>query len=297
MKFGRTNLELPKVWLSLQTPDEPTTPYWAEELIETALAAKVPMDMSGSPAFWGGLLRHREATTVSFGGLEVRRAPDAIHAAAAVYSHVIQTVSCYGRGYVDFYFIRVRGGLRPDQAEGAVKGLQEARDEGLVRFGGLAVEGPGSASLELFDQYDVFDAVVAPRNPVDHDAFDAFRPAAERRGVGLATSHPLNWGLGVPFTVLPNLWRKVSQDAFPGYTAAQAVIATYSDEHPVLVGVRSVREIDKAIEAGMLRPVERLDDIMRPVVELYLGEEEWIALQDDPRVWVRKAAARRLGGA
>lgn len=171
--FGRTNLPFPSVWLSLRVPSERADGGIAG-LVEAALASGAPLDVSSAPGLWGGAMRATEAVLMRLGAKDLARATGEEHAANLVRAHLIETLCAIGREHLDFYFLRFGDAPTEDQISGALSALEEARQEGHVRFLGLcAVEQP-SAAFDVCRRHDAFEAILTGL------------PVAERTLAGLA---------------------------------------------------------------------------------------------------------------
>lgn len=183
--FGRTNISVPDVWLRLVVGDDPAA------LASAALATGLPLDLSTQPALWGGFLRHHAAfqntLLMARSSTDFERATDEEHAVHLVHAHLIEVLSALGRPCTDFYFVRVRGGLKELQINGVLQALELARDDGLIRFSGLAAEGPALAVRGVWQAHDGFEALL-----VGPEGASLLPVAAERR-VGV-----LHEGEGLP---------------------------------------------------------------------------------------------------
>lgn len=151
------------------------------DVVASALEAKTVLDISANPALWGGQMRGTDALLMTRGGLEIERAPDEKTACDLIQAHLIQTLSAIGREYIDFYFLQVRRRLEEYQITGALQALESAKQEGHIRFLGLAAEGPGLAVQSVWQFHDAFEVLLL-REP--DEGLTGF--ARERR-VGVVT--------------------------------------------------------------------------------------------------------------
>ncbi len=274
--LGRTNRAFPPVWLSLSTPHEGGE-VALDALVDAAKAANVPLDISGSPALWGGRMRGDDSlflTQLSTSGYE--RATDDRHAMDLIQAHLIETLSAIGRERIDVYFLRVRRAVDESQLSGALEAMELARQEGHIRYLGLCCDGSSLATLGMWQFHDAFDLVLVPRNHHDDEAYRTLAPLARERRVGLVTSRPLNWGWGLPFPALDD-----TQEL------AQAAIGEFAREHPVLVGVRTPQEVAMALAAPEV-VVSDLASRLAPLRTRFETETTWFALEEP---WL--GAARR----
>jgi len=290
IEFGQLGL-MPRIWLSLMPPHAPTVHYWAEELIE--VAANVPIDVSNSLAFWGGMMRGKKARKVAFGGQDLFLAHTPEQAENLTYASLLSAVSSIGP--ICYFILRLPANFSAACVAAALNVLRTAKEEGLVEHFGVAPEGTPTECAEKAAAAEGIDYALVARNPMKQPGFAAVREVTNARGIGIISSHALNWGLGAPVTALPSMRERVRLSSLPGYAVSQTILATYSAENPVLVGVRTPREVERVIESVMTRPIDNLDEELRTLIEAYEGESDWIALRDDPRPWVRKAAERKLG--
>ena len=99
-----------------------------------------------------------------------------------------------GTDYLDIFYLRtyndamLAAHLAPG---GALEGLTQARDEGKIRFLGLAGHSDMSTLADGIET-DMFDAVIFPLNVVRRDAFDRLIPAAQKHDVGMVIMKPVN---------------------------------------------------------------------------------------------------------
>jgi hypothetical protein len=182
--FGRTNEALPDVWLRLVAPSLPTD-GWIGDLVSAAVATGAPLDVTAAPVLWGPALRREGLFLVAFGTHEPEHATDSDHACDLVSAHLVQVLSALGRPSLDLYFLTVRRAWEEHQTDGALRALESARADGLVRHVGLSVAGSPLAALGLWQFRDAFEAVYAP----DAEAERVVRPLAESRRVGVLTPY------------------------------------------------------------------------------------------------------------
>ncbi len=279
--FGRTNEPWPATWLGLMAPHDGGEAARGR-LAEAAVATGAPLDVTQGPSLWGPLLRGAENRTVAFGGRGIEAARDDSHAADLVSADLIGLLSSLGRPVLDLFFLRVRRAIEEYQLNGALMALESAREEGLVRHVGLSCEGPPLAALGLWQFHDAFVALALPRNPLRQEAFATLAPLAQQRRVGLVSFGALDWGVGLPFTVLEDGSERLVPDALE---------ANRSDGC-VLVGVRTPAEVEAALAQG------RGDTDWSGLALRYRDPASWAHVaQNDPRVWVRQAARRAAGAA
>ena len=217
-------------------------------------------------------------------------AVDEGHACNLTQAHIIEVLSSIGRETIDFYFLRVRGTVQEFQVSGVLQALELARQEEHIRYLGLICDGD-----PLWQFHDAFDVVLTPRNHYSTDAYDTLSPLARERRVGIITSRPLNWGFGLPFFALPNLWRlRNLTQSFYGLTLAQAVIGELAADHPVLVGVRTPEEVRQALSAATIDRPEGLAAMLQPYIEAFDNPNEWTYLLTSQNPVYAEAAKRKL---
>lgn len=281
--LGRTNRAFPPVWLSLSIPDRPDA---HDDLVAAALATGHPIDITSQPALWGGRMRGTEATLSCVSSSHYENATDEPHAADLLQAHLIETLSCVGREYFDFYFLRVRHRVEEYQLSGALQAMEMARQEGHIRYLGICCDGPSLATLGVWQFHDAFDVLLVPRNHYDPEPYETLAPLAKERRVGIVTSRPLNWGYGLPFLA-------TAKDDTDVHALGQAVVGEFAQSHPVMVGVRSGAEVRMAVEAPSLPPRPDLAETLRPHLEAFDSEEVWSELLLSPRAELRTAAQKR----
>lgn len=168
--FGRTNAEFPCVWFEA-----------ADHAALLNSNTPVVINISGNPARWGHVFGPTPHRLIAFGGRELETARDEQQAADFVTAHLISTLSCLGGRPLDLFFLRVRRALEDHQINGALRSLEEAKGEDLVRFLGLSIEGPPLAVTATWRFHDAFEAVCIAPNTSPADTTMIRGIAAERR--------------------------------------------------------------------------------------------------------------------
>jgi hypothetical protein len=153
-------------------------------LVEAALASQLPLDLSASPALWGGKMRGTEALLSCVGASDYERAHDAKHASDLIQAHLIESLSCIGREHWDFYFLRVRRPIGEAVLTGVFEALEGARQEGHIRFLGLYSDHDPNAALGLWQFHDAFEALMVRDEP----SLQQLLPLARNRRVGVLSS-------------------------------------------------------------------------------------------------------------
>lgn len=189
--LGRTNQAFPKEWVRLITVAGQTP----AELTKAAEALGTVIDVSANPALWGGQMRGTDALIMAKGGLDVERTGDEKSACDLVQAHLIETLSAIGREHVDFYFLQVRRALEEYQIHGALQALESAKQEGHIRFVGLAVEGPSLAVQSVWQFHDAFEVILL-REPDP-----GLQALASERRVGVVTTFPSEFVTLTPFSL------------------------------------------------------------------------------------------------
>lgn len=183
--FGRTNRAFPPVWLGLSVPPAGGD---IDGLVSAALESRVPLDVSTFPALWGGKMRGTDAILSCSSSPAFENATDHQHAIDLTQAHLIETLSCVGRDYFDFYFLRIRRAVEEFQINGALEAIEIAKQEGHIRYLGIRCDGPALATLGMWQFHDAFDALMVPRSAEDSDVYDTLSPLAIERRVGILTS-------------------------------------------------------------------------------------------------------------
>lgn len=293
--LGRTNREFPPVWLSLSppVPGEGTT---GADLAAYAAERQVPLDISSSPILWGGQLRGNDNVFLTqISSSDYEKASDDRHASDLIQAHLLETLSSIGREWIDIYFLRVRHAIDEAQLTGALEAMEMARQEGHIRFLGIYSEGPSLATLGTWQFHDAFDVLLVPRNHYNREPYETLSPLARERRVGIVTSHPLNWGYGLPFVAIPQLWklRNLAKSTYE-VDLAQAAVGDLAQDNPVIVGVRSIRQIDQALEAPG-RPIPPgFSSFLEPYREAFDNPETWVELVQSEDPVIKAAVARRI---
>jgi len=215
-------------------------------------------------------MRGAGAVLVATGTPEYERATDEAHACDLVQAHLIEVLSAIGREMIDIYFFRVREMAEEFQISGALRAMEMAKQEGHIGHMGIRCDGSSLATLGVWQFHDAFDILLVPRNHRDGAAYEMLAPLAAERRVGLVTSQPLDWGEGRSFTDAPEHWRlRNLTQSFYGQTLAQAVIADLAKEHPVLVSVRTPKEVELAVTSTSHPRPEGLTAMLQPFIESF----------------------------
>jgi hypothetical protein len=149
--------------------------------MSVALASGAPVDISASPALFGGSLPpNSEATLIQNSSVDIERSVDSKHAADLLQAHLIETLSSIGRPYIDFYFLRSRVAFEEAQLAGLLEALEGARQEGHVRYFGLRIEN-FPASVGNWQFHDAFDVVSVPEELPAEERETIKRMSASRR--------------------------------------------------------------------------------------------------------------------
>lgn len=292
--FGRTNIPLPPIWLSLLGPRQDTPDFNPEAIAQAALDSRLPLDVTAAPGLWGGFLASKAEFVSCVSDALWTQATSERHAVELVQAHLIQTLSAVGSGRLDLYFLRVRNAVEEFQIAGALEAIELARQEGYVRFAGLCCDGSAYGALSSWHFHDAFEVLLVPRNHLDGSAYEVLSPLARERRVGVVGSRPLNWGFGLPFFRLPSLWRlrNLSQ-SFYGLSLAQAAVADLAQSAHVMVGVRSQEQIRQYASLTSSRIPEGVGEYLQPYIDAWKDPDTWkdLAESDDPLL--RAVAERR----
>lgn len=177
--FGRTNIAVPPVWLSLSEPENPE-PGWAEALCDSAVSASTILDISQRPGLFGGLIAGRGSLVMAVGGGDCSRAPDAHWAKNFIEAKLVSVLSCLRQDHLDFFFLDYSGPWEEAQINGALEAIESARTEGLIRFSGLNASGNDLATLAMWQFHDAFDAIL-----MSPESFTTLGPIAHERRAGV----------------------------------------------------------------------------------------------------------------
>lgn len=129
-------------------------------MAEAALASGLPLDLSTSPALWGGQMRGTSAVLACVGSYDYEIASNTNHAIDLVQAHLIESLSCIGRDYWDFYFFRVRSSVSESVLAGILEALEMARQEDHIRFVGICSEGLAMTTFGLWQLHDGFEVLM-----------------------------------------------------------------------------------------------------------------------------------------
>lgn len=237
--LGRTNLEFPRLWLSLMPPHQ-ISEGWLPQFVQHAVAQKTVLDISSRPGLWGGAMRGTDALLMARGGLSLENATDSDHASDLLQAELLQILCSVGREHLDFFFLDYRKAWEEHQIVGALQTLEFAKQHGTIRHIGLYFGGSFLAAMAMWQFNDAFEVVLSPSNPICQQDFQAVTRLAHDRRVGVVQTHLLNWRAGKPF---------FDGDDDPDGFARGTVNAAF--EHgTALVGVRSIHEINNLAHPG-----------------------------------------------
>ncbi|MBL8047839.1 MAG: hypothetical protein JNJ45_04070 [Chthonomonas sp.] len=240
--LGRTNRAFPGTWLGLMSPP----PDAAPALVERALAAQVPLEISSNPALWGGLMRGTEATVAVTVGRNLATCDRAETANDMIMGELLQFLSCIGRDRLDIVFLRLDRRLEEFQINGALEALELNCEDGMISHLGVACYGRAFATLAMWQFHDAFDLILMPRNPRQTEPYEMLSGLARERRVGVVTCGSIDWGDGPVTDDLPTGGR---------------LVCTYRQDHPVLVGVRTPAEIDSALAEATPMQISELEAV------------------------------------
>lgn len=242
--LGRTNRAFPATWFA---PQE-TAPGHAPALAARLMEVGAPVEISSNPALWGGLMRGTTAAVAVTCGRNLAACDRSETARDLIMGELLQHLSCIGRDYLDFVFLRLDRRLEEFQLSGALEALEMNREDGTIRHLGVASFGRAFATLAMWQFNDAFDVCLLPRNPQQTEGYEMLGQLARERRVGIITCGAIDWGDGPVTTDLATGARLVS---------------TFRQEHPVLVGVRRVEEIDANLAEGGVFSEQELAEVAR----------------------------------
>lgn len=182
--LGRTNRAFPRAWHSLVLPSDAPEEQAAGALANAIVRAGSVIDITSAPALWGGLMRGTEALLMIRGGSEIENAPSEKIACDLIQAHLVQILSAIGREWIDFYFLQIRDDLPDHQIDGALRALENAKQEGHVRHLGIECLGVADRVLRLWGRRDAFE--VALLHAEDSDLIGH----ANVRRVGIVATYP-----------------------------------------------------------------------------------------------------------
>lgn len=158
--LGRSGVLHPDVFAKLAWPKEGAEE--ANNMLHALQKTSCLLDVTDSALLWGTVLNREPMMLLYRGGADVDKARDAGHAEALVGADLVQALSALGVTQLDFFALRMRRTLELDQLDGAVRALEGAREDGLVRSIAASFEGPAQAAMLNWQFRDAFDLVIAP---------------------------------------------------------------------------------------------------------------------------------------
>lgn len=209
-------------------------------MAEMAVKWQAPVEISSSQVMWGHYLRGADVPFIGLIGREVNKAGDAASASRMLQASLLALLSALGRDCLEFCFLPVKTALEEHQITGALEAMEEAREEGLIKFFGLQVLGSPWAAQSVWQFHDAFEAIMIPQTP-SGESEASLRPMADGRRVGVVMSSPLTLGGKESLGIAPEV-QKASGNDNPHLT----LLAASAKNGPTLLGLRSVKEMEEA---------------------------------------------------
>lgn len=235
--FGRTNKVFPTIWPKLLQPADLSE---AEKMAELAVKWQAPVEVSSSQVMWGHYLRGADVPFIGLIGREVSKTSDAPAASRVLQASLLALLSALGRDCLEFCFLPVKTALEEHQITGALDAMEEAREEGLIKFFGLQVLGSPWAAQSVWQFHDAFEAVMIPQTP-SGESESSLRPMADSRRVGVVMSSPLTLGGSDSLGNHPSV-----QTAANGANPHLSLLAASAKKGPTLLGIRTLHEMEEA---------------------------------------------------
>lgn len=188
--FGRTNEPSPRIWL--KPTAAPGSAF--RDLAGSVSQFSTVVDISSNPALFGPLIPDELPLSVVLPDRPTR-AIDEPQAYDFIQSEIIQALVSAQRQRIDFVFLTVRSAWEEFQAAGALGAMNEAKQDGLIRFVGLRAVGNPLAVLGFWQFHDAFEVVSFPWYEGQDEFAKVLVPMADDRRVGVIATDP--FGLGV----------------------------------------------------------------------------------------------------
>lgn len=184
--LGRTNRTWPDTWWRLGGL------AGRESISESLRSAPRPVLASGSPSVWANELRGAGCEWLVAGSASAESAPNEAEAAGRIMGEVCSAVSCSPDAEIAIWFLTVRRAWEEYQINGALAGLADAREEGLIKHIGIHIAGPAFAVAGLWRFHDAFELVLSSPGP---DFAQVVATAMERRvGIVQDGGNPQGYG-------------------------------------------------------------------------------------------------------
>lgn len=151
-----------------------------------------PVLVQGSKSIWANNLRQAGCDWLVCSSGEVENSLSEEDAAGKIMGEVVQEVSCSPDGEISIWFLSVKRAWEEFQINGALVGLEAAREEGLVRHLGLHVAGSAVGVASLWRFHDAFDVVLCRPGA----EFDGIVATAQERRVGVIQDGGAPLGVG-----------------------------------------------------------------------------------------------------
>ncbi len=261
--LGRTNRSFPSIWLSLSLP------HGGQDIDSLAAAAKesqCPINVTGQPALWGAKLRGTTSPLICISSIDYQDAQDEAHACHLVQAHMIQVLSCLGREKLDFYYLRVRRAVEEFQISGALQAMELAKQEGHIEYLGICSDGPAMATLANWQFHNAFDTLLVPRSRFSQEAYQTLEPLARERRVGVVTSNPFK-GSDTHSVVEAMELADGNTNRFSSSELTQFLLKDLSNDHPVLVDVRSAKDIEQAVASDRVDLTSDSSNTLRQLMD------------------------------
>jgi hypothetical protein len=283
--FGRTNRELPRIWLSLLPPASTETE--PQKTVE-ALPPKTAIDITPAVGLYGPLVHDLpNPIHISVGSTIL---PDAAEDSAAhqIQADLVQALSCMRGRQPEFVSLALKQPLSETTLTGVFSALESAKTDELFKHLCLSVDGDPKGLFGMWRIHDGFEMIFLPHSRGEKEALSLFQIEAAKKRVAICTYRPLTWGTGCPLCLLPSV-KEAAHESF--MSPAAGLIADSCRAEGVMVGVRNWEEV----EAAICSPVEspHAAAVGEAAVKAWKNPDEWRGLIDHPLPWVAKAASER----
>lgn len=162
--FGRTNAKVPRTWI------QPLLGFDVPQFIESHLADDSIIDISGNLGVLGYQLQQTSCRISVQAGRTVEGSDSEEGAYHAMSAEILQVISALGRQKVDFFYWRYHRALEEFQINGAIRALADGKEEGLIDFVGLRLEGHPLVAMSLIRFHDAFETLMLPQAIGDAEA-------------------------------------------------------------------------------------------------------------------------------
>lgn len=157
-----TKQALPSIWLKLHFDLNKESEQLSLFLSENNIAC----DLSTQPSLWGHILSKWTGPCMIKGNFDYENVLDSQHAHDLITAHLLQSLCSIGRSSIDLFVLPVRKEIPYPILQGIKETVQQAKEENLIRYFGVALLEYSEQVLSMTTFYDFANALIIPEDKV-----------------------------------------------------------------------------------------------------------------------------------